>query len=105
MTNDSKQTRPEDRPSGRRYGLFGVSAYPQKSSLDEKQRSSMSRALSIVIVLIAAAVILLMLFSQSSPGLTVTFDTMGGSEVSSQSIPYGGTIEPPGETVRPGYVL
>ena len=105
MTNDSKQTRPEDQTPGRTYGLFGVSAYPQKSALDEKQRSSMSRALSIAIVLMAAAVILLMVLSQNSPGLTVTFDTMGGSEVPSQSIQYGETVEPPGETVRPGYVL
>ncbi len=105
MTNDSKHSRPEGQPSGRRYGLFGVSAYPQKSPMDQKQRDGMVRALGVVIVLIAAAVILLMLFSQSSPGLTVTFDTMGGSELPSQSIQYGGTVEPPGETVRPGYVL
>ena len=105
MTHDSSKSRPEAAPSGRRYGLFGISAYPQKSPMDQKQREGMVRTLSAVIAVIAAAVVLLLLFSQTSPGLTVTFDTMGGSEVPSQSIQYGGTVEPPGETVRPGYVL
>ena len=94
----------EDRP-GRRYGLFGVSAYPEKSRMGDRQRSSMARWLSVIIGLMAVAVVLLLLFSSRSTGLTVTFDAMGGSQVSSQSVPYGGTLAEPEETVRPGYRL
>ena len=94
----------EDRP-GRRYGLFGVSAYPEKSRMGEKQRASMSRWLGVVIGLMAMAVVVMLFLTPLSSGLTVTFDTLGGSQVPSQSVQYGGTLEPPEETVRPGYRL
>lgn len=94
----------ESRP-GRRYGLFGVSAYPEKSRMGERQRADMSRLLGVVIGVMALAVVIVLFLTPMSSGLTVTFDALGGSAVESQSVRYGETLEEPGETVRPGYQL
>ena len=90
---------------GRRYGLFGVSAYPSKKEMAERQRRSMVRWANAVIVLAVAAILVLVIIGSRSGGLTVTFDSQGGSAVDSQSIPYGSKVEPPGEVLRPGYSL
>lgn len=109
MEEKSRQTPPQEETSGnhrRRYGLFGVSAYPQKSGMDEKQRKSMTRWANAVVAVIAVAVVaLIFLGAQSSAGLTVTFDTQGGSEAAIQSVQHGGKLTEPGEVVRPGYEL
>ncbi len=96
----------ESSSSQRRYGLFGVSAYPKKSGMDEAQQKSMSRWSSALVALLAAAVVLLIIVgSGSAGGLTVTFDSQGGSAAESQSVAYGGTVEEPENVVRPGYTL
>lgn len=109
MEERSRQTPPQEETSGnhrRRYGLFGVSAYPQKSGMDEKQRKSMARWANAVVAVIAVAVVVLVfLGAQSSAGLTVTFDTQGGSQAAMQSVQHGGKLTEPEEVVRPGYEL
>ncbi|MCD8085006.1 MAG: InlB B-repeat-containing protein [Clostridiales bacterium] len=96
----------ESSPSQRRYGLFGVSAYPKKSGMDEAQQKSMGRWSSALVAVLAAAVVLLIIIgSRGSGGLTVTFDSQGGSVAASQSVAYGGTVEEPENVVRPGYTL
>lgn len=109
MDEQSRQT-PSQETSGsgarRRYGLFGVSAYPQKSGMDENQRKSMVRwANAVVAVIAVAVVVLVVLGALSSDGLTVTFDTQGGSQAAIQSVQHGGKLTPPVDVVRPGYVL
>ncbi|MCD7917053.1 MAG: InlB B-repeat-containing protein [Clostridiales bacterium] len=96
----------ESSPSQRRYGLFGVSAYPKKSGMDGDQQKSMGRWSSALVALLAAAVVLLLIVGAgNSSGLTVTFDSQGGSAAQSQSVAYGGTVEEPENVVRPGYTL
>ena len=90
---------------GRRYGLFGVSAYPSKKGMDEQRRQSMVRWSNAVIVFAAVVVVVLIIIGANSGGLTVTFDSQGGSSVASQSVPYGNKVETPGEVLRPGYSL
>lgn len=90
---------------GRRYGLFGVSAYPTKKGMAERQRRSMVRWANGVIVLVFAAILVLVIIGSHSGGLTVTFDSQGGSAVASQAVTYGNRVEPPGEVLRPGYSL
>ncbi|MCC8099183.1 MAG: InlB B-repeat-containing protein [Clostridiales bacterium] len=101
--------REEERESSspqRRYGLFGVSTYPKKSGMDDAQRRSMGRWSSALVAVMAALVLILVIVGAgSSGGLTVTFDTQGGSAAESQSVPYGGIVEEPEDVVRPGYTL
>ncbi|MCD8341510.1 MAG: InlB B-repeat-containing protein [Clostridiales bacterium] len=90
----------------RRYGLFGVSTYPKKSGMDDAQRLSMRRWSSAFVAVMAALVLILVFLSSgSSGGLTVTFDTQGGSAAETQSVLYGDTAEEPEDVVRPGYTL
>jgi hypothetical protein len=105
MSQDPKETQAESESSSRRYGLFGVSAYPAKSGLDAKKRASMVRWLDTVIVLVVAALAALLIFGARSGGLTVNFDSQGGSAAASQSVKYGGRVQEPEDVVRPGYVL
>ncbi|WP_297197305.1 InlB B-repeat-containing protein [uncultured Flavonifractor sp.] len=109
MEDRPRQTPAQEESSGgsrRRYGLFGVSAYPQKSGMDDKQRKSMVRWANAVVAFIALAVVALVVVGTlSSAGLTVTFDTQGGSEAAIQSIQHGGKATPPEAVVRPGYTL
>lgn len=90
----------------RRYGLFGVSAYPEKHGMDEDKHQSMSRWAGGVILFLTVVVLCLLLAAGSgSKGLTVTFDSLGGSEAAGQSVPFGGNVEEPPLVVRPGYTL
>lgn len=91
--------------NGRRYGLFGVSAYPRASDVNEAQKRSMLRWSGLFTALLAGTVLLLILMGSHSGGLTVTFDTQGGSAAARQSVPYGGAVSEPEEVLRPGYVL
>ncbi len=105
MAQDPKRPEEGAPSTRRRYGLFGVSAYPAKSGLDETQRKSLARWAGGVVLLLTAAVVLLLVFSSSSPGLTVTFDSQGGSQAEPQHVQYDGLAEEPDLVVRPGYVL
>lgn len=106
MEHDPEQKQEQKHQSGaKRYGLFGVSAYPERSAVSETQRQSMARWAAGVVALLAIAVVFLVVTSSNSGGLTVTFDSQGGSEAASQSIPFGGTVAQPDEVVRPGYTL
>lgn len=90
-----------DRP--RRYGLFGVSS---TGGMQESQRKSMARWATAFVVFLAAAFLFLVISgSMGSVGLTVTFDSQGGSEAATQSVLYGGTVEEPEDVVRVGYTL
>lgn len=94
------------RKPGRRYGLFGVSAYPKRQDMAESQRRSMAHWASVAVVLLCVTVLaLLAAGTHSSPGLTVSFDPMGGSAAPAQSVPFGGNAEEPDQVVRPGYAL
>ncbi|MCD8189586.1 MAG: InlB B-repeat-containing protein [Clostridiales bacterium] len=94
----------EEKPDQpRRYGLFGVSA---GGGMSEDQRKSMARwATAFVVVMAAAFLILVVAGAGTSDGLTVTFDSQGGSEAVSQSVQYGDTAEEPENVVRVGYTL
>lgn len=109
MEERPPQTPPKEESNSshcRRYGLFGVSAYPQKSGMDDKQRKSMVRWANAVVAVIAVAVVVLVVVGAlSSTGLTVTFDTQGGSQAAVQSVQHGGKATPPEAVVRPGYTL
>jgi uncharacterized repeat protein (TIGR02543 family) len=105
MSQDPKSTRSSESEASRRYGLFGVSAYPSKSAMDPHQKRSMVRWLDAVIVLAAAAVVLLVILGAHSGGLTVSFDCQGGSAAATQSVKYGSLAQEPEDVVRPGYTL
>lgn len=85
--------------------MFGASAYPSKKGMEESRRQSMVRWSNAVIALAAVVVVVLIVIGANSGGLTVTFDSQGGSSVASQSIAYGNKAEDPGEVLRPGYSL
>ena len=106
MPEPGKERSPErGADSARRYGLFGVSAYPRKSGMGKDQRESMARWAGVVVVLLTVAVAVLVVAGSRSGGLTVTFDSRGGSSVESQAVPYGELAADPGEVLRPGYRL
>lgn len=91
----------DDQP--RRYGLFGISS---TGGMQESQRKSMVRWSTAFVLLLAAAFLFLIISgSIGSAGLTVTFDSQGGSEAVTQSVLYGGTVEEPENVVRIGYTL
>ncbi len=74
--------------------------------MDDTQRRSVGRWSSALVAVMAALVLILVIVGAgSSGGLTVTFDTQGGSAAETQSVPYGGTVEEPEDVVRPGYTL
>ena len=56
-------------------------------------------------VMVLPGILLLLVFSSSSPGLTVTFDSQGGSQAEPQHVQYDVLAEEPDLVVRPGYVL
>ena len=62
------------------------------------------RTLDIIIVA-CVVVILVTLFVDLgiNPGYTVTFDSKGGTDVASQQVMYGNTVEPPAPPTREGY--
>lgn len=103
---EEKQTQPSggEQPARRRYGLFGFSAAPD-AGLDEARRHALARWSGILVAMLAVAVVVLLFAAAQSPGLTVTFDTQGGSAVASQSVGYGELLAPPEQTVRPGYAF
>ncbi len=85
----------------RRYGL-----YPSREGMSDPQRKSLARWANAFVALMAAAVLLLVVAGATgSSGLTVTFDSQGGSAAQSQSVPYGGLAAPPEAVARPGYTL
>ncbi len=86
----------------RRYGLFGVSS---TGGMSENQRKSMARWATAFVVVMAAVFLVLVFSGSASAGLTVTFDSQGGSEAASQSAQYGETIQEPEDVVRVGYTL
>ncbi len=94
----------EEKPDQpRRYGLFGVSS---TGGMQENQRKSMARwATAFVVAMAAAFLVLVVTGSTGAAGLTVTFDSQGGSEAASQSVLYGDTAEEPEDVVRVGYTL
>lgn len=62
------------------------------------------RTLDILIITGIAAIIAVMIFGISNNGYTVSFDSKGGSDVSSQSCLYGDVVDYP-EPTREGYVF
>lgn len=57
----------------------------------------------IIAVCIAVIVIVLAIDLRTNPGLTVTFDSKGGTDVASQQLKYGELVEPAEPPVREGY--
>ncbi len=92
----------EESEQPRRYGLFGVSS---TGGMSESQRKSMTRWATAFVVVMAAVFLVLVFSGSAGAGLTVTFDSQGGSEAASQSVLYGDTVEEPEDVVRVGYTL
>ncbi|MBE6899028.1 MAG: hypothetical protein E7475_08520, partial [Ruminococcaceae bacterium] len=61
------------------------------------------RTLDFVIVACVLVIILFVALSLSDPGLTVSFDAKGGTDVPSQSQEYGQPLELPAPPTREGY--
>ncbi|MCD8053102.1 MAG: InlB B-repeat-containing protein [Lachnospiraceae bacterium] len=102
-TIDPTPDREEKSRQSRRYGLFGVSS---TGGMSESQRTSMARWATAFVVIMAVAFLALVVFgSNRASGLTVSFDSQGGSEAVSQSVQYGETIGEPENVVRVGYTL
>ena len=63
------------------------------------------RTLDFVIVAGIAAMVLLVLWSSSGGGYTIRFDARGGSDVPSQTVPYGEPVAEPEPPERTGYLF
>jgi uncharacterized repeat protein (TIGR02543 family) len=71
-----------------------------------KTASRMSvRLLDIVIILGIAAMAILIPYLSANGGFTVTFDSLGGTEVASQRLRYGDAIEMPPTPTREDYTF
>ena len=102
MAQTPKKNSPSEEGGKQRYGLFGFSA---SGGMSQAQRKSMARWAGGIVALLAVGVVALLMAGSRSPGLTVTFDSRGGSTVASQQVKYGALAAEPGQTIRPGYVL
>lgn len=63
------------------------------------------RALDIIIVSCILLIILFVALDLSNPGFTITFDSRGGTDVSSQSQMYGELLNAPEPPTREGYAF
>ena len=63
------------------------------------------KTLNVVIVVCVLAIIAFAALALQDPGLTVTFDTMGGSDVAPQKQMYGEFLVLPDAPTREGYVF
>lgn len=61
--------------------------------------------LNIIIVVLSIALIACMAFGIANRGYQVTFDTLGGTTVESQTRMYGELVEEPETPTREGYVF
>lgn len=57
----------------------------------------------IIVVCIAVIVLVLAVDLKTNPGLTVTFDSKGGTDVLSQQVKYGELLRPADPPIREGY--
>lgn len=81
---------PEKKPVAR--GLYG------KINISVK---TLDKIIVVLVALLIAALILAM----SDRGFTITFDTLGGTSIESQTLMYGDRIELDEEPTREGYVF
>ena len=63
------------------------------------------KTLNIVTIVCVVAIILLVAMALQTPGLTVTFDSMGGTDVASQKQMYGELLVLPQPPTREGYTF
>ena len=63
------------------------------------------RALDWIIVACIAAILLVFFFSLDDLGFTVSFDSMGGTDVPAQTYMYGERLTPPEPPTREGYTF
>jgi len=77
-------------------------ATPQLRGLYKNVKISV-KALDIMIIVSVLLIILVVAADLRSPGLTVTFDPRGGTDVASQTQMYGELLDMPEPPVREGY--
>lgn len=63
------------------------------------------KSLDLIIAACIAVILIVFIFEMRSPGLTVTFDAKGGTDVPSQSQMYGERLEVPEPPTRQGYAF
>lgn len=63
------------------------------------------KTLDWIIVACIAVILIVVVFELVSPGLTVSFDSKGGTDVPPQSLMYGEKLEPPESPTREGYTF
>ena len=63
------------------------------------------KTLDRIILVLCAALVLCLMFAMSNRGYQVSFDTLGGTPVESQTRMYGDLVEPPAPPTREGYVF
>ena len=63
------------------------------------------KTLNVVIIVCVLAIIAFAALSLRNPGLTVTFDSMGGTDVAPQKQVYGELLTPPDSPTREGYAF
>ena len=70
-----------------------------------KDTNGSVKTLNVVIIVCVLAIIAFAALSLRNPGLTVTFDSMGGTDVAPQKQVYGELLTPPDSPTREGYVF
>jgi uncharacterized repeat protein (TIGR02543 family) len=63
------------------------------------------KALDWIIVICIAVIVIVVVFEMVNPGLKVTFDSNGGTDVPVQKQMYGELLEEPEDPVREGYTF
>ena len=63
------------------------------------------KALDVIIVACIAVIVLVFIYEMINPGLTVTFDSNGGTDVPRQEQEYGELLEKPEDPSREGYTF
>ena len=70
-----------------------------------KDTNGSVKTLNVVIIVCVLAIIAFAALSLRNPGLTVTFDSMGGTDVAPQKQVYGELLTPPDSPTREGYAF
>ena len=63
------------------------------------------RFLDVFIIVGLFAIAIAIIYLSATGGFDISFDSLGGSEVSTQSLRYGETIEEPSPPTREGYTF
>ena len=90
----------------------GIQQTPMPENKEQRQRKGLYagtngsvKTLNVVIIVCVLAILAFAALSLRDPGLLITFDTMGGTDIAPQKQMYGEALALPDPPTREGYVF